>query len=299
MAKKVLLLVNPYAGKAELKNRLFEIVDIFVKNDYEVSVHTTQKPLEIPSVVKKSGSGFDLIVACGGDGTLNETINGIMSIEKRPLLGYIPAGTVNDFAKSLDIPVSITGAAQLIIEKDETTIDVGIFNGRYFSYVAAFGAFSSVSYATAQNRKNILGRTAYLIEGLKSLPFIKPIKTTYTIDNNSYEDELIFGMITNSCSVGGFQFLNFSDVSLNDGLLEVTLVKKPKSFIEGQQIVSSMITQDLDSNAIITLTTDKINFSFASPIAWTVDGEYADTVLNADIEIKKRALRMITGFKKE
>ena len=295
MNKKLLFLINPYAGRAEIKSRLIEIIDLFVRNSYEVTVHTTQKPNEIPLIIRNRGSSFDVIAACGGDGTLNETINGVMSLSERPLIGYIPTGTVNDFADNLNIPVSMLEAAELIVSGEEYSLDIGELNSKYFAYVAAFGAFSHISYRTSQQSKNIWGKAAYVFEGIRSLPSIKPIQVKYRTSELSGEDEFVLGMVTNSSSVAGIHLQNLSDSSLSDGLLEVTLVKKPKNFSETQQILNSVLRQDMSSasDSVIFCRTDFINFAFQKPVAWTTDGEYGGTVQSADISIKQQAVRFI------
>lgn len=294
MNKKMLFIVNPLSGKAEIKTYLSDVIDLFIKNGYSVNVHTTQS-IGDAKVKAKNAQGYDIIVCSGGDGTLNETVCGIMENPLCPTLGYIPAGTVNDFASSLDISKDIMTAAKHIVNGNMFMCDVGKFNERYFSYIAAFGAFTDVSYSTPQQFKNIFGRAAYILEGIKQLPSIKRHKITFTANNKTIEDEFVFGMITNSTSVAGIKTSDKHRIFMDDGLLEVLLVKSPKNPLDLQLILNDIITQNFASKQFYSFKTDKISFFSPEKTRWILDGEYGGEYNNCVIEAQKQALKIIVS----
>lgn len=272
--KKMLLFVNPAAGREEIPARLMEIISRFTASGYDVLCHPTQKPQDITEVIAATGSRYDMIVTCGGDGTLNETITGLMQLKKRPVLGYIPAGTVNDFATSLHIPKTIPDAVTNIIEGVPFPVDMGGFNEKYFTYVAAFGAFTKVSYATPHASKQALGRAAYILEGVRSLTDIRPIHVTVDAKEAHIEDDVILGMVTNATSVGGFKALDDSIVKMDDGLNEIILVRAPKTLADYNAIVASLITRDFKADHFHIFQSDSVTMHFDNLVPWTLDGEY-------------------------
>ena len=281
--KKMLFFVNPAAGREEIRFHLMDVINYFTANGYDVMCHPTQKAGDIPEFIAQRGSEFDIIVSCGGDGTLNETVTGLMQLEKRPLLGYIPAGTVNDFATSLHIPKTIMEAAKNIVEGVPFECDMGSFNDQYFTYVAAFGAFTKVSYATPHASKQALGRAAYLLEGVRSLPDIRPIHVTAISGDTVIEDDVILGMVTNATSVGGFKALDDSIVKMDDGLNEVILVKAPKVLADYNAMLTSLATRNFNPAYFHILQTDHISLHFETPIPFTTDGEFGGDVTDAVI----------------
>ena len=222
MDKKLLLIFNPHSGKAKIKNRLFDIVNIFAKDGWEIQAYPTQRENDAYEFIKERGAEFDRIVASGGDGTLNEAVRGIMSISKdsRPELGYIPAGTVNDFASNLKIPKNMTAAAQKIVDGAPFKCDIGKFNDRNFVYVAAFGAFTNVSYETPQQNKNTLGQMAYFLEGIKQLHMLPSYKLKITCDEEEIVGEFVLVMVSNSNHIAGFKTVTSLKADLNDGLFD-------------------------------------------------------------------------------
>ena len=270
--ERMLLIVNPKSGKNQIKPFLCDIIDLFVANGYEVTVHTTQYQKNATEVVTNKGAAYDMIVCCGGDGTLDEVGAGVLTLENAPKIGYIPAGTTNDFAKSLGIVGSPMQCAQIVLDGVPFACDMGQFNDKSFVYVAAFGVFTEVSYSTPQETKNLLGHAAYILEGIKSLSSIKSYHVRCEYGDKCIEDEMIYGMITNSKSVGGFTSISGKIMELNDGLLEVLLVKMPKSLLELQAIVSSLLLQNIDERYMYLIKTDKITISSDDAISWTLDG---------------------------
>ena len=212
MAKKLLFIYNPRSGKAQIKYKLNDILETFVRAGYEVTVYPTLKTGDAGELVKNRDQDYELIVCSGGDGTLDEVVTGMMQSGRRTPIGYIPAGSTNDFAGSLGLPKSMLRAAQVAIEGKDFPCDVGSFNDDIFVYIAAFGIFTDVSYETDQEMKNILGHMAYILEGMKRLPSVRsyPMKVSYK--GCTIVDDFIFGMVTNSRSVGGFKDITGKNV---------------------------------------------------------------------------------------
>jgi diacylglycerol kinase (ATP) len=245
--KKMLFIFNPRAGKAQIKNKLLDIIDLFIQYNYEVIVHSTQRYLDAFEVVKDRAEQYDLVVCSGGDGTLDEVVSGMMNVTKRVPIGYIPAGSTNDFANSLKLSKDMIKAAETAISGKRFPCDIGAFNNDYFVYIAAFGIFTDVSYQTKQEMKNILGHLAYLLEGVKRLYGIKSYHLRVESKEDVFEGDFIYGMITNSVSVGGFKNMTGKSVRLDDGVFEVTLIRQPKNPIELQEVISSLISAEVKS----------------------------------------------------
>lgn len=295
--KKMLLFVNPAAGREEIPSHLMEIISRFTAAGYDVLCHPTQKPQDVTEVIAATGSQYDMIVTCGGDGTLNETITGLMQLKERPPLGYIPAGTVNDFATSLHIPKTIPEAVTNIIEGVPFPVDMGGFNEKYFTYVAAFGAFTKVSYATPHASKQALGRAAYILEGIRSLTDIRPIHVTVDAKEAHIEDDVILGMVTNATSVGGFKALDDSIVKMDDGLNEIILVRAPKNLADYNAIVASLITRDFKPDHFHIFQTDSVTMEFNTPVPWTLDGEFGGETDRAVVTNIPTPLRIMVPSK--
>ncbi len=293
MKKKLLFIFNSHSGKGQIKNKLLEIVDIMVKADYEVTIYPTQAREDALGKVRREAKDYDLVVCSGGDGTLDEAVTGMMLSEQKVPLGYIPAGSTNDFAASLKIPKDMIKAAEIAVNGKTFSCDVGEFNGDSFIYVAAFGLFTAVSYRTNQELKNILGHAAYILEGAKSLIDIKAYHMRVEYEDQVYEDEFIYGMITNSTSVGGFKNLTGKNVLLDDGLFEVTLIKMPKNPLELNEIILSLTSRKDESDLIYSFKTDYIRFYPDEVIPWTLDGEFGGEHQAVEIHNRCRALEIM------
>ena len=293
--KKILFIVNPRSGKGQIKYQLLDIADVFIKGGLDVSLYITQEPQDAIRVVRERAQEFDLIACSGGDGTLDEVVTGMMDCtEKRPI-GYIPAGSTNDFANSLQLPKHMKEAAQCIVEDIAYPCDVGSFNGDYFVYIAAFGIFTDVSYLTNQEMKNILGHLAYLLEGAKRIFNIKSYHVELEINDEHIEDDYIFGMITNSESVGGFRSITGRDIQLDDCLLEVTLIRMPRNPIELQDIISSLLRREMDSKYISTFKTGRIVLRSQTEIPWTLDGEFGGDHKEVEILCHQKAVPILVN----
>ncbi len=299
MKKKMLFIYNPHAGKETIKNKLSDVLEIFVDADYEVTIYSTKKPRDATHIVEKRGSHFDYIVCAGGDGTLSEVTDGLMMLEKRPPCGYIPAGTVNDFATTLNIPKNVIMAANNVISGTPFPCDVGCLNGDYYNYVAAFGAFTEVAYETSQEVKNVLGKMAYFLDGVMRLPNLKSYKIKVEWEGGTFEDDIIFGMISNSKSIGGFKGLTGKNVKLDDGVFEVALIKNPQNPVELQSIINSLLTREENPKYIYTFTASHLVLTSEEEISWTLDGEYGGTYKHAEITNYQQAICYVRGEKKK
>lgn len=295
MSKKMLFVFNPHSGKAQIKNRLLDIIDIFVKDGWTVEVHPTQSKGDACDIVGRRGARFDTVVVSGGDGTLNECIHGLMQTaeEKRPRLGYIPAGTTNDFASNLKIPKDMIKAAKNITGGNIFKCDIGRFNDKNFSYVAAFGAFTDVAYDTPQQNKNVLGQLAYFLEGIKRLHTLKSEHITVEYDGVKTEGEFIFGMAANTNYLAGFKTDKAIRAELNDGLFEVVLIKRPQNAIEFQDILAHLLTQDLTTDAFCVFRAEKVRFSSEEGVSWTLDGEYGGDFKCAEVSVEREAISFV------
>lgn len=282
--KKLLMIVNPCAGRQGAKSAVFNLIDRCDEAGYDVEVHPTRGHNTASELVKKRGEEFDLILCCGGDGTLNETVTGLMQCEKRPCLGYIPMGTTNDFATTLGIPKYPTEAVERVLSGKDYPFDVGRFNDRFFTYIAAFGAFTEVSYQTPQSLKNSLGHAAYLLEGARRLPEIKPMRVRIEHDGGVAEDDYIFGSISNSTSVAGLIRLKEDRVCLQDGKFELMLIKNPHDITKLTTIATNLIKQEFDDEYVRFIHTSRAVIDTPSGMTWTLDGE--DGGLQTHVEIE-------------
>lgn len=288
--RKLLFLVNPYAGKAAIGGKLLSVLEVFSQAGYRPTVCLSRQPGELIGVARQEAEAYDLVVCSGGDGTLNETVNGLMGLEHPPLLGYIPAGTTNDFATSLGIPKQMEKAAAIAVSGRPVQVDVGRFNDRYFSYVAAFGAFTDVTYATPQEYKNALGRLAYLIEGAQRLGSLKSWKLRVEYDTGCAEGEFLLGLVSNSSYVAGLPVGRVVDVSMSDGLMEVSMVRKPGNLTDLSNTAKSLLQGELDNELILSVKTRRLRLVAEEPVPWTLDGEYGGTETRVQIENLPRAL---------
>ncbi|MCI8300196.1 MAG: diacylglycerol kinase family lipid kinase [Lachnospiraceae bacterium] len=293
MKKKLLFVFNPFSGKGQIKNRLLSIVDYFVKSGYEVTVYPTQQPQDAVELIELEAGRYELIVCSGGDGTLDEVVSGMMRRKERVPIGYIPSGSTNDFAGSLKIPKNMDKAARVAVEGTPFACDVGSFNGEYFVYIAAFGLFTDVSYATSQDLKNRIGHLAYLLEGVKRITSIQSFHLQISVNGREIEDEFIYGMITNSTSAGGFKNITGKNVKLDDGMFEVTLIRMPKNPIELNAIIASLTNLIDDTDLIYTFKTDALNIRSLEKISWTLDGEYGGDHIEVEIYNEKQAVEIM------
>ena len=296
--KKVLIIMNPYAGTRQANRYLTDIVDTFCCAGYDVNIVTTQEAGEGTKIAEERAEEFDLIVAIGGDGTFNEVVAGVRAAGCNTQIGYIPGGTTNDFASSVGLSKSIPKAAKDIVNGKEQNLDIGMFNGRYFSYVASFGAFTSTSYDAPQDLKNAIGHVAYILSGIADVVNIKPFHLKVRSGETVFEDDYVFGAICNSTSMGGIINLKEDDVDMNDGLFEVMLIKSPKTVIDLSAIIVALSTQSYADSELITFFSSKSVEIIAPPdMPWTLDGEYQEGAREITVENVYNAIRMTVPAK--
>jgi len=296
--KKLLLIINPVAGKLRARSALFDIVNEFCKAGFEVNTQITQyrgHGEELASKAEKNG--YDIVVCAGGDGTLNEVISGLLKNgdKSKIKLGYIPAGSTNDFADTLGLSPIPQNAAVNITRMHTDSIDIGRFNEeRNFSYIASFGAFSAASYSAPQDLKNAVGHFAYLIEGLKELGNIHSHKVYYAANGEEHFGNYIYGSVSNTTSVGGIVKLPEKMVDLKDGKFEVILVKKPKDLIQLNEIITGITLSDFTGEMFDFFKTDDISFQIGKNVPWTLDGEKAEGSNFVHIRNLKAAIQLLT-----
>lgn len=283
MKKRNLIILNPCSGKRKANKFLTDIVEVFTKAGYISTVLTTTKRGDGTEYAAEYASDFDLITCIGGDGTFNEVVAGMLEADKKVPIGYIPAGSTNDFANSLGLSTDIVKAAEDIVEGSPVPLDVGSFNNRKFSYVASFGAFTQTSYNTPQNIKNMLGHLAYVLEGVTSLTSIKSEHLRIEAGEEIYEGEYLFGAVSNSTSLAGILTLSPELVDMGDGLFEMLLVKAPKNLKEIAETIFVLTTQKYDSDRLIFVNAKDFKVKASEDMAWTLDGEYQEGC--SDIEI--------------
>ena len=299
--KKLLYIYNPAAGRRTAKASLSDVVEVFSRQGYEITVHPTQERGDATRTVLEDGGGFDRVVCCGGDGTLNETVQGLLALpaDKRPVLGYIPAGTTNDFSRTLELPRTLPELAEAAGAGTPRPIDVGEAEGRPFTYVAAFGLFTDVSYSTPQANKNLLGHFAYLLEGMGRLASIPSYHMKVsTPEGKEVEGDFIYGMVGNTVSVGGLVNLPRDKVLLDDGRFEVILIRQPKTAKDWQSILTALTTLELSKDgegAVVGFSAGEVTFACDAPVAWTVDGEFGGEQQITTVKNLPRALTIACG----
>ena len=297
--KKMLFVYNPNAGKGLLRVKLADVLDIFVRAGYEITVYPTQCYRDGYKKIRKMEDEYDLVVCSGGDGTLDEVVTGMMKREQKIPIGYIPTGTTNDFASSLHISRDILQAADTAVNGKPFACDIGTFNNDIFVYVAAFGLLTVVSYQTDQNLKNMLGPAAYVLEGVKRLTNIPSYQIKITHDGEVIEGEFMIGMVTNSKSVAGFRSIMGKQVLFDDGEFEVMLIKKPKNPLELQAIITALLIESFDTEYMYTFKAKKIKFEAEEEIPWTLDGEFGGQHETVKICNQKQALEIMVAPEEE
>ncbi|SDB59735.1 diacylglycerol kinase family protein [Butyrivibrio sp. INlla16] len=295
--KKMLFVYNPKAGKERIRSNLLDIIDIFAKAGYEVTVHPTQEQGDAIEAVKNRDRGFDIVTCSGGDGTLDEVVSGMWMSKTRVPIGYVPAGSTNDFAMSLGIPAAMHASAEAIVTGREYACDIGVMNGDTFVYIAAFGLFTDVSYLTKQDIKNVLGHMAYIFEGAKRLSEIRSYHMKVTADDMVIEDDFVFGMVTNSISVGGFKDITGKHIKLDDGVFEVTLVKFPDNMLDMSNLMAALLNRDIDTEQMYCFKTSHLVLESKESIAWTRDGEFGGEHTYVDIKNENKALKIMVPNK--
>ena len=293
MANTLLFIVNPRAGRTRSSAPLFDVAAHFCSAGFLVDIRLTQARGDATRWARELGGRYDRVVCCGGDGTLNETVTGLMDLPDPPPLGYIPAGSTNDFAASLHLPDQPLEAARVITASGGRPLDVGSFNGRPFIYVASFGAFTRASYSAPQNVKNDLGHLAYILEGVKDLSTLRPYRASVATEEECFDGEFLFGAVTNATSVGGLVKLKEDQVCLDDGLFELLLIPNPKSPMDLQGLVRSLLLQDFSAGGVIFRHTSSLTLQTPEDLPWSLDGEFDPGGANVEIRALPRRLTFL------
>lgn len=298
--KKLFFVYNPHSGKGLVKSEVPKIIDVFVKEGYLPTVYPTQSYKDAYRVVSKLDDTYDLIVCSGGDGTLDEVVTAMVKHKITCPLGYIPAGSTNDFAKSMKLSRDMVEAAYVAAAGREFPCDVGSFNDGIFVYVAAFGMFTDVSYATPQDIKNVLGHMAYVLEGIKRIYNIPSYHMRITCDDQEpIIGNYMFGMISNSKSIGGYKSVMGKNTLFDDGKFEVMLIRRPDNLIELQEVAAALLIEQFDSKYMQTYDVSKIRIECAEEIAWTLDGEFGGEHHTVEIENMHKAMKIMIAKDEE
>ena len=291
--KKLLLVMNPRSGTRKANKVLPDILSEFCAADYEVSIYMTQKQGDCRKEVSRRANQMDLIVCCGGDGTFNEAVSGVLDAGTRTPIGYIPSGSTNDFAASLGIPTDPLKAARAILAGTPTEYDVCSFGGRYFTYIASFGAFTKTSYNTPQNIKNMLGHTAYVLSGIPEVTQIRSVPLRIDIDGETVEGNYVFGAICNSTSLGGVFNLDPKQVDLQDGQFEILLVRAPKNPAEVAECIQAVQKQVYNCSMVTFRSASRITLYPDPDTEWTLDGEWEPGHEQVLVENHQQAFRLM------
>lgn len=293
MQKKLLMIVNPSAGRSKSRGPLFDAASIFSKAGYLISIYNTSCSGDAAETAAREGEHYDVLVAVGGDGTLNEVVSGVLRLEHPPLLGYLAQGSTNDFASSLHISKNPVTAASVIAKNNPRLLDIGLWNDRHFVYVASFGAFTRSSYTAPQAAKNALGHFAYILEGMKDLNSLRPYKVKITADGEVLDGEYLFGAVCNSTSIGGLMKLDPERVVLDDGKFEMLLIPNPKTAQDLQNLVLALLEQRYDREGLVFRHVSSIRVETEQDIPWSLDGEFAASTPVVDIVNRQRSLTML------
>ena len=291
--KKLLMIVNPSAGRSKSRGPLFDAAAILSQAGYLISIHNTVCAGDAAETAAREGEHYDVIVAVGGDGTLNEGVSGVLRLEHPPMLGYLAQGSTNDFASSLHISNKPAVAAAAIAQAAPRQLDIGRWNDRHFVYVASFGAFTRSSYAAPQAAKNALGHFAYILEGMKDLNTLRPYQVKLTADGEVLDGEYLFGAVCNSTSIGGLMKLDPERVVLDDGQFEMLLIPNPKTAQDLQNLVLALLDQHYDREGLVFRHVSSIHLETEQDLPWSLDGEYAASTPVVDIENRQRSLTML------
>lgn len=290
--KKLLFLYHAGSGKGKIKSKLSDILDLFVSAGYTVTVRPTQSRGDATEYISRYGNEYEKIVCSGGDGTLDEVVTGLVNAGITKPIGYIPTGSTNDFASGIGVSKVLLKAARDVLYGDLFRCDLGVFNSRPFIYVAAFGIWTEVSYATDQRFKNAFGHMAYVLEGIRSIGNIRSYQMSVVTGQNIIKDEFIYGMVSNSCSIGGYKIFPKDEVQMDDGEFEVFLVKSPSNPAELNELITSLLAQEMDPAYFYYFKASEIEFHAEEEVAWTLDGENGGTHKEVKVENRQKLIQI-------
>lgn len=297
--KDLLFVYNPNSGQKLLQNKLGWIIDFLSSKGIFTTVYASQRPGDCRKIIEEYGKNYENILVSGGDGTLDEAVSGALKADIDPVFSYIPTGSTNDFSKSVNISSEIEKATKTALRGNVKRIDVGKIEDKYFVYVAAFGALSDVSFSTDQDMKNMIGRSAYIVEGIKKLLPIQSMdsyEAEISLDGEVISGDFIHFMVSNSISVGGFTKILGEDVGLDDGLFEVTIVKKPENLADVNKIIQAL-TNNEESDLLIQRQASKIQVKTKKEVSWSLDGEFGGKTTDCKIEVINKRINIKTGLR--
>ena len=296
--EKLLFIYNPHAGKGRVRSKLAGVLNAFTRAGCLTTVYPTQGPGDAVKAAKELAPQYDRLAVCGGDGTLHEVVSGLMELPEsaRPPIGYIPAGTTNDYARNLNLPREMEAMAGLAASGEPRPVDLGRLGERHFIYVAAFGAFTDVAYNTSQEFKNMFGHLAYVLKGVAELSSLKGYGLQLEHDGGVIEGDFLYGMVSNTVSVGGFKGAPADTVKLDDGLFECVLVRLPQNAVQLQAVIRALLQMAPDENGlVVSLRTSHLNITCPDELPWTLDGEYGGSPRQAEIQNCAQAVRIVYG----
>ncbi len=294
--KKLLLIINPGAGRGAMSGSIFEVAHRFTASGYRVEIYPTQCVGDATDKIKKHGGEFDLVVCCGGDGTVNEVVGGLVLLDKRPTLGIIPTGTTNDFSYTIGMPSDIVEACDYILNNSPSPCDTGLFNTHPFIYVAAFGLFTTVTYSTPQHAKQMFGAAAYVVEAIKNFQDNSAVHIKLKYDDGEFEGDYLICMISNTVSMAGFRRMFKNVAQLDDGRFEITLVRRPTSLQELQKVINVLLSvEPVDNNLdfLTVLHSSFVRITAEREVAWTIDGQNAGAHREVDISVSQKSIDII------
>ena len=295
MSKRAIVIVNPIAGRMTVEGELDTLKAALEERGYFTKIYVTKAKGDAKIAAAKFGQSWDLVVCCGGDGTLNEVISGLLTIEQKPTLMYYPCGSTNDFASTLGLPKRLDKRTLDVDKRDVMNLDVGLFNNELnFSYIASFGIFVKASYSAPQKLKNTFGHFAYVLQGMKEIPTIfKSYHTKVTHDGGVIEGDYALVAVANSTSAGGVLKLSRDEVKLDDGLFEILLVKGVKNPADTVGVISKLLKKEYNNEYVTLIHTTEAIIECAEAPAWCTDGEFAGNVSRVEAKCLKGAVRIL------
>lgn len=274
MMKRARIIYNPTSGREIFKKKLPDVLQLFEQAGYETSCHATTGAGDATIAAREAcDRKFDLVVACGGDGTLNEVISGLAEQEYRPKLGLIPVGTTNDFARAIGVNVSIMEAAEVITTGQTVPLDIGRVDDKYFVNILAAGKITELTYEVPSKLKTMLGQLAYYLKGIEMLPKVKPTRLKIEYDGKVFDEEAFLFLLSNTNSVGGFEKIA-PDASINDGQFDLLVLKK-SNIAEIIRVCAQLLRgQHVQNEYVLYTRASHLKITSDEKLLLNIDGEY-------------------------
>lgn len=296
---RLLLIVNPAAGMGRGHTLKDEIAHMYARYGWESTIQETEGAGDAARFAQESAASHDLVMCVGGDGTLSETLGGLTRVPEAPPLCYVPMGSTNDLALSAGLPRDPMSAAAVGLGGEPVPIDAGSFNGRVFSYVACFGAFTRTSYETDRQLKNKIGHLAYILTGAQELTRIQSYSVTVECGEETISGDFFFGSCCNTRSLGGTVKLPLGLSDLQDGSHELLMVRKPERITELTGLLPTVLAGKYDHPLLVYRHVDHAVFHMPEEMPWSLDGERADAGQQVDIRNLHHAFRLMLPTEKK